>query len=166
MEFISFITNDEGFNTITLCINIITLIVVVGGFYFTYKSVKRSAIIAEASHYHHAIEFQKDTWTSFFLGDSDDNTQLLKWHLNGRGIEDKGVLENKKILFILFRFDVYEELLLSHKNGLLGDDQISGWINAIKRDFRQNKLFKEVWVKVSKYYSPELNRLYQTVVAE
>lgn len=127
------------------------------GFCLTIRSMDRRAKNAEVTNYHNIIQFQKDTWLQFFLGDSTDGARMLAWHLEARGIEDMGYIENKKVLFILLRFDVYEEMLLAQEKKILTKTQIIGWDNAIKRDFDTDE-FCRVWEKVSKYYHPALNQ--------
>ena len=145
--------NDDS---ISLAIDILGLTAVIIGFGFTYLGLKRNAINSEAANYHNAIEFQKDTWQNFLLNDVEHGKELLVWHLNERGLEDKGPLENKKTLFILLRLDVYEEMLLSAEKGLLTEKQIIGWKNAIQRDFKSTR-FMDVWDSVFKCYAPILD---------
>ena len=143
--------------------DILGITAVVVGFGFTVLGLRRNAKISEAANYHNAIDFQRDTWQNFFLGDAEHGDELLAWHLAERRIEDRGSLENKKVLFILFRFDVYEEMLLSKEKGLLTEKQIIGWKNAIRRDF-ENPRFMDTWSMVSKYYAPVLDQFIQESV--
>ena len=139
-------------------IDIVTQLLVFIGLIFTVRSIRQNSRIAKIKSYHDAIGFQKDTWLQFFLEDSKHGEEMLSWHLKQRGIERKNVLENKKILFILLRFDVYEEMILSKKNNILTENQIAGWKQAIKRDFGKEKEFYNVWQQVKQYYHPELDK--------
>ncbi len=148
---------------LALIVSFLSLCTVIFGFRLTVNTMKRNTINAEAANYHNSLEHQKDTWLQFFLNDAVDGDEMLVWHLQQKGIENKSRLENKKALFILLRLDVYEEMLLLKEKDILSQGQIAGWYNAIKRDFKSED-FKSIFEVVSEYYHPKLNEYYKSIM--
>ncbi len=135
----------------SISLEAIGLILVAIGLIANAYQLKQSAKIAQAANYNNAIAFQKDTWLAFLLSDKDSD-ELLKWHLQKRGIQSSTPLEAKKTFFYLMRMDVYEQLLLAHQNGILTKPQIEGWENAVVRDMKDPE-FLTMYNKVGNYYA-------------